>query len=160
MNRFKSFLFGTHFPLKWNVNLGIFLIRFIIGLAFFTVFEKFLPKEGIWGPQEWFISDVRDMGFPLPTLFAWIVSLGEFFGGLFLMLGLFTRPFAILNAIITFVAAFVYHNADIGQSGMTAFIFMIMCISTALAGGGKYSLDYLIFRRNEQGLTAQQPLSE
>jgi len=66
-----------------------------------TVFEKFLPRDGVWGPQPWFINDVAKMGFPLPTFFAWCAVLAEFFGGILLMLGLMTRPAALANAITT-----------------------------------------------------------
>ncbi len=87
------------------------------------------------------------MGFPFPLLFAWIAVLTEFIGGILLILGLFTRPAALLNAILTFVAAFVYHQGNIERPGLLAFTFMIMCLSILLNGGGKYSLDYLIYKK-------------
>lgn len=93
------------------------------------------------------MHDVSEMGFPLPYLFAWIAVLTEFVGGILLMLGLFTRQMAIMNALLTFVAAFVYHQGDIANSGLMAFFFMIMCISIALNGAGKFSLDYLIHKK-------------
>lgn len=125
-------------------NIGFLILRFIIGLALCTVFEKFLPRDGLWGPQEWFIQDVVAMGFPAPELFSWLVVSIEFFGGILLMLGLFTRPAALMNVFVTFVAAIIYHKADIGGSGLTAFLFMIICICITIFGGGKYSLDYFL----------------
>ena len=147
MKKIYSYLIGSNFPNQFNHNLSFAILRFFVGLALCTVFEKFFPKNGIWGPQEWFIQDVGDMGFPLPVLFAWIAVLTEFFGGILLMFGFLTRPAAILNAMVTFVAAFVYHHGDIVKPGLLAFFFMIMCISIALNGPGKYSIDYLIHQR-------------
>jgi len=130
-------------------NIGFLLLRFIVGLALCTVFEKVLPRDGIWGPQDWFIKDVAEMGFPFPVFSAWFAVLTEFVGGIFLMLGILTRPMAILNACITFTAAFIYHHGDIAGSGLTGFLFMIMCTCIALFGPGKFSLDYLIHLKTQ-----------
>lgn len=134
-------------------NTGFLILRFFVGLALCTIFEKFFPRDGVWGPQDWFIQDVATMGFPLPTLFAWLAVGAEFFGGILLMLGLFTRPAALLNAVVTFVAAIVYHKGDIAASGLTAFLFMIMCICITLLGAGKFSLDYLLSRNKIKSLS-------
>ncbi len=150
MSKWYPSIFKTAFPEQTNYNLGFLILRFFVGLAFCTVFEKLFPRDGIWGPQDWFIQDVADMGFPFPLFFAWGAVLIEFVGGILLMLGLFTRPAALLNAIVTFVAAFVYHQGDIVKPGLTAFFFMIMCISILLNGAGKYSLDYWIHNKNNK----------
>lgn len=146
-HRVKKFLFGNtnYKPIQYDI--GFLILRFFVGLALCTVFEKFMPRDGIWGPQEWFIQDVANMGFPLPAFFAWTAILAEFFGGILLMMGLLTRPMAILNACVTFVATFIYHNGDIGNSGLMPFFFFIMCVCIALFGGGKFSLDFLVTRR-------------
>src|SRR6056297_1680446 len=127
-NKIKAFLFGGIQQNTIPENIGFLLLRFFVGLALCTVFEKFFPKNGIWGPQEWFIQDTANMGFPFPSFFAWVAVLSEFFGGILLMLGLFTRPAALLNVLVTFTATFIYHNGDIGNSGLISFFFMIMCL--------------------------------
>jgi hypothetical protein len=63
------------------------------------------------------------------------------------MLGLFTRPAALLNVFVTFTATFIYHKGDIGNAGLLSFFFMIMCLCILLFGPGKFSLDYFINRR-------------
>lgn len=146
-NKIKAFLFGGSQQNSSSQNIGFLLLRFFVGLALCTVFEKFFPKNGIWGPQEWFIQDTANMGFPFPTFFAWFAVLSEFFGGILLMLGLLTRPAALLNVFVTFTATFIYHNGDIGNSGLTSFFFMIMCLCILLFGPGKFSLDYLLNRK-------------
>ena len=146
-NKIKAFLLGGNQQNPISHNIGFFLLRFFVGLALCTVFEKFSPKNGIWGPQEWFIQDTANMGFPFPIFFAWVAVLSEFFGGILLMLGLFTRPAALLNVLVTFTATFIYHKGDIGNAGLLSFFFMIMCLSILLFGPGKFSLDYFINKR-------------
>jgi putative oxidoreductase len=146
-NKIKAFLFGGNQQNSISQNIGFLLLRFFVGLALCTVFEKFFPKNGIWGPQEWFIQDTANMGFPFPTFFAWVAVLSEFFGGILLMLGLFTRPAALLNVLVTFTASFIYHKGDIGNAGLLSFFFMIMCLCILLFGPGKFSLDYFIKKR-------------
>lgn len=143
-NKIKAFLLGDGQQNAIIQNIGFLLLRFFVGLALCTVFEKFFPKNGIWGPQEWFIQDITNMGFPFPTFFAWVAVLSEFFGGILLMLGLLTRPAALLNVFVSFTATFIYHNGDIGNSGLLSFFFMIMCFCILLFGPGKFSLDFLL----------------
>ncbi len=145
--KIRAFLLGGNQQNAINQNIGFLLLRFFVGLALCTVFEKFFPKNGIWGPQEWFIQDTANMGFPFPSFFAWVAVLSEFFGGILLMLGLLTRPVALLNIFVTFTASFIYHNGDIGNSGLLSFFFMIMCLCILLFGPGKFSLDYFINKR-------------
>jgi putative oxidoreductase len=145
--KIKAFLLGGNQQNSISQNIGFLVLRFFVGLALCTVFEKFFPKNGIWGPQEWFIQDTANMGFPFPTFFAWVAALSEFFGGILLMLGLFTRPAALLNVMVTFTASFIYHKGDIGNAGLLSFFFMIMCLCILLFGPGKFSLDYFIKKK-------------
>ena len=147
MDRFRHLLFGPQHINSANQDVAFLILRFFVGLALCTVFEKLFPRDGVWGPQQWFVDDVSNMGFPIPLFFAWTAVLTEFVGGILLMLGLLTRPAAILNMILTGVAAFIYHGGDILKPGLLAFFFMVMCISIALNGAGKYSIDYFIHKK-------------
>lgn len=93
----------------WFVNVGLAIIRVVTGLALCIVFEEVSPRDGAWGPQDWFVQDVAKMGLRAPHFFAWCAALSEFIGGILLVRALLTRPAALLNAVTTFVAAFVYH---------------------------------------------------
>ncbi|HNR06351.1 MAG TPA: DoxX family protein [Saprospiraceae bacterium] len=152
-SKIKAFLFGGNHQNSISQNIGFLLLRFFVGLALCTVFEKFFPKNGIWGPQDWFIQDTANMGFPFPTFFAWAAVISEFFGGILLMLGLFTQPAALLNILVTFTATFIYHKGDIGNAGLLSFFFMIMCLCILLFGPGKFSLDYYINKRMAKRMT-------
>lgn len=131
-----------------TVDLGLAILRILVGLAFITVFEKFLPREGVWGPQQWFIEDVAEMGFPVPSIFAWLAVLSEFIGGLLLVVGFGTRLAALANCIVTGTAAFIFHNGDIGRSGLTATVFLAMCTTLLIAGPGRLSLDGYLSSKN------------
>ncbi len=131
-----------------TVDVGLLILRVFVGLAFMTIFEKVLPREGVWGPQPWFIDDVAAMGFPLPAFFAWVAVLSEFVGGALLILGLYARPAALMNCGVTAVALFSYHDGDVARTGLTAALFLIMCTVLLIAGPGRFSLDGVLARRD------------
>ncbi len=147
MDRISRFLYHGIHGNAVTVDIGLTILRVIAGLAFALVFEKVLPRDGIWGPQEWFVNDVASMGFPFPVFFAWAAALSEFFGGILLIVGFLTRPAAFLNICVTLVAAFLYHGGDLADSGLTAFVFLAITTTLLLAGPGKFSLDGIIARR-------------
>ncbi|MFO0857476.1 MAG: DoxX family protein [Phycisphaerales bacterium] len=139
-------LFASTRSTSWVTSAGLLVLRLGAGFLLITVFEKFLPREGVWGPQQWFVDDVAKMGFPMPRVFAWAAVLSEFIGGILLMLGLLARPAAFFIAVTTFVAAFVYHKQPL-QQGLTAVIYCFMSLSLVLTGPGRISLDCLLARR-------------
>ncbi|HCR18515.1 MAG TPA: hypothetical protein DIU35_13640 [Candidatus Latescibacteria bacterium] len=59
--------------------------RIRVGQAFGYGLGKLPPSEG-------FVGAISKLGFPFLGTFAWAASFGEFGGGLFLALGLLTRP--------------------------------------------------------------------
>jgi len=141
-----ALFFGLHGN-AITVDAGLTILRVCVGLAFMTIFEKVLPREGIWGPQQWFIDDVAKMGFPLPVLFAWLAVLTEFVGGFLLIIGLGSRFAAFSNAGVTFVAAFIYHHGDVGRSGLAATVFFMMCTVLTIAGPGRFSIDGFLAKK-------------
>lgn len=82
---------------------------------------------------------------------AWAVALGslEFFGGLLLALGLFTRPVAA--AVVVFMLMAILHHLPNGffwpDGGFEYPLFWgVVALSFAVRGGGPYSLDALLGR--------------
>ena len=143
----RTFLFGSTESPDRRVHIAILLLRVFTGLALCTIFEKFMPRDGIWGPQAWFIEDVANMGFPFPVFFAWAAVLAEFIGGILLVIGLFTRPAAALNLIVMIVATFLQNGGDISNKGLMSFTFLILCLTILILGGGKYSVDQVMRKR-------------
>jgi putative oxidoreductase len=78
----------------------------------------------------------------------------EFFGGIAIMLGLFTRPVAFVLAGVMAVAYWQFHAPNgtwpIQNQGMPAVLFCFIFVYMAARGGGDWSLDALI--RNKRGV--------
>jgi hypothetical protein len=62
MNAFTTWVLGKTYPRFLSIDLGLLVIRVAIGLALCTLFEKSLPRTGHWGPQEWLVSAIEEMG--------------------------------------------------------------------------------------------------
>lgn len=88
-----------------------------------------------------------------PELFSqmWIAGVLETFGGLLLVLGLLTRIVGFLLAGELAVAYFTAHAPraffPIINQGELAVLYCFVFLFLAAAGGGRYSLDRLLFRR-------------
>lgn len=84
------------------------------------------------------------LGWPAPTAWAWLVGCIEFFGGLMLAAGLFTRVVAAMIAVEMAVISFMVLSPVWGwaQHGMEyTFMMGVFAFAIALQGGGPYSLD-------------------
>jgi putative oxidoreductase len=95
----------------------------------------------------------------LPHLFSFMGFAGflEFFGGLAVLLGLFTRPVAFILSGQMAVAYFMAHAPmgfwPIQNKGELAVLYSFVFLYLAAAGGGAWSLDRLMKR----GRPAQAP---
>ena len=80
-----------------------------------------------------------------------VAGILEFFGGLFLLLGLLTRPVAFILSGLMAVAYFMSHAPGgfwpILNRGELAALYSFVFLYLAAAGGGEWSLDHLL-RRN------------
>ena len=90
-----------------------------------------------------------NFGWAYPLAWAYFIGAVEFFGGILLALGLFTRivaaAFVIEMAVISF--AVLYPNWSWGRRGMEYALFMgIVALAIFFRGGGRWSLDRLIGR--------------
>jgi putative oxidoreductase len=75
----------------------------------------------------------------------------EFFGGILIMLGLFTRPVAFILSGMMAVAYWQFHAPQgwwpVQNQGMPAVLFCFIFLYMAAQGGGEWSLDALIRRK-------------
>lgn len=87
--------------------------------------------------------------FQFPTQ-AWIGGVLEFFGGLLLLLGLFTRPVAFILSGMMAVAYFQAHAPDgfwpVLNRGELAVLYCFVFLYLSAAGGGPWSLDSILRR--------------
>lgn len=96
------------------------------------------------------IGYMTSMGLPLPTITAAVVVAMEFFVGIALVVGVYTRPLALLLAAYALGTAFIGHHywnmPEAAQSeNMINFYKNVSIVGglllLSLAGPGKYSID-------------------
>ncbi len=95
---------------------------------------------GLEGTAGW----LESIGFAPGLLFALLIGLLEFVGGLMLTIGLLTRPVAA--AVIAFMAVAITIHLPNGYAWNNAGFEMplfwgLMALSILIRGGGKYSVD-------------------
>jgi len=96
---------------------------------------------------EWFVTDVGNLGFPVPIVFAWAAVLAEVVGGLFLAVGFMTRPAAASIVCTMLVAAFLQKAGDPLWERLPSLFFMAVAYYGLVLGGGRYSVDGWLRRR-------------
>ena len=131
---------------------ALVFLRLAVGIVFTAHGCQKLFTFGISGVTGF----LQGMGLPLPGLFAWIISLTEFGGGLLLLFGLFTRVAALFIAIAMAVAIMQVHlpNGFFLPQGMEqALSLFLSAIALILAGAGKLSLDAMVFKKKQPTTT-------
>lgn len=90
-----------------------------------------------------------------------IAGLLEFFGGLLILLGLFTRPAAFILAGEMAVAYFTVHAPNgfwpVINKGELAALYCFVFLYLAVVGGGSWSLDHLWLRSETSPATPTPP---
>jgi putative oxidoreductase len=134
-----------------NAGLAGLILRAPIGLILAAhgaqkLFAWF-GGYGLDGTGQWMAS----IGITPGYLMALLAGSAEFFGGLGLILGLLTRPAAVIAAFTMLVAIFTVHignglfMANNGyEYGLTLFVALI---ALTVQGGGRLSLDNLLFKK-------------
>ena len=123
-----------------QVSLAVLILR--VGFAVLM-----LP-HGYAKMQE-FLRGSHDFPDPLqvsPMVSQSLTIFAELLCSILLLLGLFTRPAALILAFCMFVVAFVIHwNEPLGEKehGLLYFIGYVVVL---LTGAGKYSLDAKVFK--------------
>lgn len=131
-----------------NAGFGALVLRVPISIIFmahgaqklFGVFGGY----GLEGTGQWMESIGLAPGF----LMALLAGSAEFFGGIFLLLGILTRPTAIALAGTMIVAIFSVHFENglfMSNNGYEfALALLAASVSLAFSGSGKVAIDNLI----------------
>lgn len=114
------------------------------------------------GAQKLFGFLATEQGATPPLLsLAGIAGLLEFFGGLFILLGLFTRPVAFILSGLMAVAYFMAHAPQgfwpLQNKGELAVLYCFVFLFFAVAGGGAWSVDRLMRRASSSHSEIGQP---
>ncbi|WP_418357717.1 DoxX family protein [Shewanella basaltis] len=102
---------------------------------------------GLEGTGQWMASIGMEPG----VLMAFMAGSAELFGGLFILLGLLTRPAAVVLAFTMVIAIASVHLSNglfMSNNGYEfALALLAASVSLALSGSGKVALDNALTRR-------------
>jgi len=128
-------------------SLSLLLARLVMAYGFYEpAVKKWKDMDGI---ATWFGS----LGIPFPTLNAYMAATTEILGVVLLTLGLFTRLISIPLMVVMMVAIATVHFSHGFAAGDNGFeiplYYMLFLFIFTAYGAGKYSLDYLIFGKEQ-----------
>lgn len=143
----------TKFLINWPESVarhflwaGPLVARVIVGYVFM------LSGWGKLNNLPRMIQNFTEWGIPFPEILTPVVSCIECFGGLFLILGLFTRLSGGALAVIMLVAIKSAKSDQIDSLetllGFEESTYFAVFTWLAIAGAGKASLDFLLQRRS------------
>jgi putative oxidoreductase len=132
--------------------LGLLALRLALGIIFFSHGYPKLAHQGN-GMQGFFLQH------GLPGYFVFVAGVLEVFGGLLLVLGLFTRGAALLLAVEMAVAIWKVHSSG-GYLAVHNYEFplalLTACFALATVGAGRLSLDYPLFESGKRSKPGPQ----
>ncbi|HEX6915520.1 MAG TPA: DoxX family protein [Chitinophagaceae bacterium] len=126
---------------SYNESLVALLLRLVLGGL--MAYHGYLKLE-MYDTMMKIFGDPIGIG---QSLSVHLVIFAEFFCGILLVIGLFTR-LAVIPIFITMLVAFtVAHAKDPFQVKMIPFIYLLLCFPVFIAGSGRYSADAILFRK-------------
>lgn len=132
------------------LNIGLLILR--IGLGIMLILHGYPKMFG--GPNTWVEvgKATQYLGIDFaPMFFGFMAGVTEFFGGIFLLFGLFFTPSVILLFIVMLVAT--AKNIGIGEEFANyshSIEMAIVFLSLMFIGAGKYSLDHKLQERRQR----------
>ena len=123
----------------------IVIIRVVMGMLFIYHGRELFDSKEMAGFAAWLDKDLH---FPLPLLMAYLRTGAEFFGGIMLIIGLFTRLGSFLICFTMLVAGFIVDKGDFFGEGEMPFAYAAILCTIFLAGPGKLSLDHYFFKKS------------
>jgi putative oxidoreductase len=141
---FKNILGEISVLFSYPKHLIILIARLLLAYGFAK--PALLKLNDLSETSAWFTS----ISIPFPTFTAYLVSGIETMGIVLLILGLFTRQISILLSFVMMGAILFVHEAhgfSVANNGIEIpLYYMLFLVIFATFGGGKYSLDNLIFK--------------
>jgi putative oxidoreductase len=135
-------------------TLALAILRVVLGFIFAVHGWQKYNDIGIAGMQAGF----GQMGVPNAEVFAVLVIVLELVGGVLLILGFLSRPIAALLAVEMIGALVLVHAPNgffVNENGYElVLILAAAALTIALAGPGRFSLDYAVFGSRKTKLSA------
>jgi putative oxidoreductase len=135
--------------------VGLLVLRIALGIIFlYHGYPKLAHLRGGAQMQSFFTEH------GLPGYFVYVAGVIETFGGGLLLLGLFTRPAALLLAIEMSVAIWKVHSGH-GYLAVNEYQFPLTlataCLALATVGAGLISVDQFLFEGRGKARMARNP---
>jgi putative oxidoreductase len=134
-----------------RLNIGFAVLRIVVGIIFVAHGGQKLFIHGFGGVAGAFTN----MGIPLPAVTSALVILIEFFGGLALLLGLFTRFVALPLAAVMLGAMLMVHlpaGFFLPNGIEFTLILLASLVLFALTGPGALAVDNVLAGRRDRTL--------
>jgi putative oxidoreductase len=133
-------------------DVAVLLARIGVGVVFVAHGWQKLFTNGIDGTAAFF----DQAGIPAPTLSAWVATIIELIGGAALILGLLV-PVAAVLLLLDMLGAWLFVHAGHGFFLATGGCEYVLTLGSAAllfaaVGGGRYSLDHVLFDRRRKGV--------
>lgn len=119
------------------VDVALLILRIAVGVIF--ILHGYGKLFGNDPGMTAFTGMVAHMGFPVPSLFAYAAAFAEFFGGIAVLLGIYTDVAAILIAIVMLVALVGVKKFSLPMADPDLALFAIT-LALYLMGPGKYTV--------------------
>jgi len=139
-------------PFNKTKTNAVILLRLIVGVIFLSEgIQKFLFPDALG------VGRFIKIGIPMPEIMAPFVGVVEIVFGILLVIGLFTKISSlplIINITVAIVSTkipLLIHEGfwKMAHEARTDFSMLFCLIFILLVGGGKYSIDYLLNKKNE-----------
>jgi putative oxidoreductase len=123
-------------------SYGAMLLRLILGIVY--IMHAYLALV-VFGPAGMIAYQVKS-GIPFPEIAAWYLILAHGLGGIFLLLGIYTRWAALANVPVMLGAIVFVHLkngfwAHQNPSGYEyVLVLLVATVAAAMIGGGALSL--------------------
>ncbi len=118
---------------------GMTLIRIFTGYLIYRYGRELFNIEGL-------LDFLKKENIPFPVFTGYAAKIIELVGGIFLILGLFTRIVCILLMIVMYGVIYTTANGNFLE-GEFPFLFLLLFGVFLINGAGKWSLDHVIAKR-------------
>ncbi len=131
--------------LDWNSIWpnAISILRIWIGVVFIYYSHHFYDPFHM----SHFIDFLNSYHIPFPSFSAYLSKTVEFFGGICLVLGIFTRIACVFMIINMSVATFVTQRGEVFGDGIHTFLLLLISLVILLSELDKFTLDRLIWKK-------------
>lgn len=120
---------------------GIALVRIMVGVMLIFRSWPLFDTPDITG----FSDLLFNMSIPFQEAMAFSTKLVEMTGGVFLLLGLFTRMMTALLFLSFMFLTFVAGHGRLFTENQLPFLFAMISLLFFFTGAGRFSIDYILF---------------